>query len=254
VIGRLLLDADPPEKPAGGTTTTEPPKAPAEPAKEPAAKPSPPATKIEVDAAEYATLWSGLTTAKEQLAAFEAEKKAALEAAEQARLKAIGEKEGVEKALTERKTTYETKIAEATQRYANLETSLLGEAKSRVIAESTAGRPWASDHAAMQARSVLESRVDVSRDSTGKIVVRDKATGQFAGDSIPKLLDTDEFAHFFKPTSAGGSGATGGDLRKGGDPGAPSTDPQEIMLAKAKALASAPGGPAALSVGGYRNN
>lgn len=150
-----------------------------------------------------------------QLAQIQAEQRAALEEKEQAKLKALAEKGQVEEAFGQFRTTWEAKVAEQAKKYNDLEASLLGEKKLAVLSSAFAGRQFAGETpdqqniAAGQLRQLLESQYEAVRDASGQIVVRDKVSLRPATDAVKEALASPHYAHFFAPTSRGGTGSDG---------------------------------------------
>jgi hypothetical protein len=148
-----------------------------------------------------------------QLAQIQAEQKAALEEKEQAKLRAMAEKGQIEEAFAQSRKSWEEKVAEQAQKYNALESSLLAEKKLAVLSSAFAGRQFAGDTpeqqsiAAGQLRQLLESQFVAERDASGQIVVRDKVSLRPATDAVKEALASPLYAHFFAPTSRGGTGA-----------------------------------------------
>ena len=139
-------------------------------------------------------------------------KAAELEAKEADRIKALADRGRIEEALSQQRQAFESKLNDSTSRFAELERQIFAERKGAVIAQAFAGRMFVGEsperqaEAAMQLRSLLESRFETARDASGALVVRDKASGRPAGEVIRETLDSPSFAHFFAPSSRGGAG------------------------------------------------
>ncbi|MGC8642196.1 MAG: hypothetical protein ACP5XB_20220 [Isosphaeraceae bacterium] len=179
----------------------------------PAASPdSPPApTTIPLSVEEYQRLRS----LERQIEDFQKLQQATLEAKEADRLRLMAEKGQIEEALDQQRRTWEQKHNEVQNRYNQLEQQVHTERRDRAIIEALHGRSFVGDtpeqrsaKAAMVQR-VLRDDFETTRDASGALVVRDKATGRPAADVLRERLDSSEFAFFFTPSSRGGSGADG---------------------------------------------
>jgi hypothetical protein len=148
----------------------------------------------------------------ERLRGVERQTQAALDAAEQQRLKVLAEKGSIEEAMNGLRQSYEAKVQAEADRARQVETQWLGEKKVSAIAEALAGRQFAgSDPKATAAmvRRLLESEVEAVRDNAGNPVVRHQATLRPAADYLKERLESPEFAVFFAATNRGGSGSNG---------------------------------------------
>lgn len=149
---------------------------------------------------------------EKQLLDFQSEKAKELDAKEQERLKALADAGKAEQALKEQRTSWESKLAESSTRYAELERGLFDREKNVTLAGALNSRTFSGstpEHKAAQAaqlRMLLADRFETSRLTDGSLVVRDKASGRPAADVLTEALASPEFSHFFIPTSRGGSG------------------------------------------------
>jgi hypothetical protein len=97
----------------------------------------------------------------------------------------------------------------AKQEAESLRRDYLGAQLRAAVTDGMAGRSWLNEHAERQVRKELADRMEIHRDGRdGKITIREKGTNKPANEVIPALLDSDEFAHFQKPSTTGGTGAT----------------------------------------------
>lgn len=148
-----------------------------------------------------------------EYASFKAEQAAALALKETEKAKALAEKGQVDEAMKLATKQYQDQLGSMTEKYNALETSLLSEKKVATLSAAFAGRTFAGDTpeqqsiAAGQLRQLLESQYEAVRDASGQIVVRDKVSLRPATDAVQEALASPMFAHFFKPTSRGGTGA-----------------------------------------------
>jgi hypothetical protein len=139
----------------------------------------------------------------------------ALQKAEDARLKAIADKDGAEKALTEQKTTWEQRLAAETTKYQSLEQTLYVADKASTLSASLAGVTFAGEtsedkaETARQLRAILEPQFETSRDASGQIITREKGTGRPAAIVLQEAVASKKFSHFFAAQSRGGSGTDG---------------------------------------------
>jgi hypothetical protein len=199
---RILLD---PTAETGGVvpvSATPPPAAPT-PAPVAATPPAPPAASpptIPLTVEEY----QRLRETERRLGEFQAEKARELQDKESARLKALADKGESDKALAEQRATYEARVQEASDRYANLESLYLGEKKANVIGDALAGIKFVSPDAERDARAKLAVAVTAARDAAGTIVVRDP-TGRPAADVIREALASPAYAHFLAADARGGT-------------------------------------------------
>ena len=54
-------------------------------------------------------------------------------------------------------------------------------------------------------KAALRGRFEAVHDASGKVIVREVGTGMPAEHVLPKLLDSIEFAHYFKAKGKGGT-------------------------------------------------
>lgn len=194
-----------------------------------------PPPKVQIDPTDLADLYKRLTLSEAKLQQRADAERESVEKAERERLKAIGEKDGAEKALAEQERQWKEKFEAQAKAHRDLESSLLSEKKAAAIADALAGVDFANPHAERDARQKLDARFGVERDSAGKVIVRDLTSGRFAADSIPELIKTAEFDHFLKPSTRGGSGSAHRPGHEAADP----DDPQAAQLARVKAAYAA---------------
>ncbi len=176
-----------------------------------------------------------------QLTELRTAKEAEIAAKEAERIKALADKGQVDVAFEELRKTHETKLGEATTKYADLERQVFSERKSSVIAQAFAGRtfvgatPEAQAQAAVQVRTLLESQFETARDGSGALIVRDKLTGRPAADVLKESLDSPTFAHFFAPRGNAGSGGLGGSTSSAPAGDAPKPGSLDFIAAEFKA-------------------
>lgn len=166
---------------------------------------------VSLTAEEYRRLQS----LESQLREHQRLQEATVEAKEAERLRALAEKGNVEEALAQQREAWERKHAEAQARYASLERQVFGERKAAAIAEAFHGRSFVGETAEQKAaaaamvRRLLSDEFETVRDSSGALVVREKATGRPATEAIAERLDSPQYAIFFAPSARGGSGTDG---------------------------------------------
>ena len=68
------------------------------------------------------------------------------------------------------------------------------------------------------AQTTIDAQAVPANPASGKVVVREQATGRPAADVIKEALDSAAYSHFLKPTSKGGAGAIGGEKPPPGTP------------------------------------
>jgi hypothetical protein len=161
-----------------------------------------------MDQATYAAQNAELARLRE----FQKGVQAQLDAKEKERLKILGEKEGVEKALAEQAGAWEKKHAEVIAERAAVESAWLAEKTNAAINEALAGRQYNSEDPAETAklvRGILALELEAVRGPDGQPVVRHKGTLKPAADYLKERLDSKALAGLFKPTSAAGAGGSG---------------------------------------------
>ncbi len=177
----------------------------------PVGSPSPVAATIPLTVPEY----QRLIALEASFAQVKAEQQAALEAKEADKARLLAEKGQVEEGLKLATSQWEAKFRDATKKYEDLETSLLSERLDASLASSFAGRQFAGETpesqsvAASQLRLILKPQFESFRDASGAIVVRDKASLRPAAEVVKEALASPMYAHFFAPTSRGGTGSDG---------------------------------------------
>ncbi|MEO6810625.1 MAG: hypothetical protein ABI353_16030 [Isosphaeraceae bacterium] len=191
---RLLFDPAPVE---GGGTATPPAPTPA-PSPAVPAPPAPPAL-VSLPPEEVHRLYG----VARQFEEFQAKQAEAVEAQKQQALIAQAQKGEIEQAFNSYKT-------DADQRVATLQTTLLNRERSLVVASALTGVAFASEAAAADVRELLGLRVEAALGSDGSPVIRDKATGRPASETIREWLASPSAAHYLKPATTGGNGPTGG--------------------------------------------
>lgn len=175
----------------------------------PGGPPIPPTIPLTVE--EY----QRLRGAERQLSEFQQQQQQAVEAAEQARIKALAEKGEVERALEEHRRLWQDKEQQALQKYATLETQVVQKDADTLVTSLIAERQVAGETPEIRAertkilKSFLMPEIDSSRDPDGRFVHRDKASGRPAADVIRERLSAEALANFFAATSRGGSGTDG---------------------------------------------
>lgn len=154
--------------------------------------------------------------ARAKLAEFERSKQLELDAKENARLKAMAEKDGAEKALAEQRTSLQQKLDEERQRYESLDRQVLAERLDSTISSALVGVAFAGKTAEEQQDSmadlltIVKPRFESVRDSSGAVVVREKGTMKPAADVLKDIVASPRFARYFAATSKGGAGHSGG--------------------------------------------
>jgi hypothetical protein len=185
-----------------------------------------------------------------------AEQLARLEKAETDRIKAVAEKEGIQRGLEEERKRLEAKhaeeqktwqaqhdrfatqaneerqriaaeVAKRDQMLAEMESRYHGTIKSREIGDSLAGVEFVSPTAAKQARALLEPLFTTKPAADGTIAVV-AADDRPAAQVIAEALASADYAHFLKPGARGGVGARGTATR----PVPAQQDPQSAHLAE----------------------
>lgn len=161
-----------------------------------------------------------------QLAELSKVQQAALDAKEQERLKAVAEKDGADKALSEQRKTWEAKHAEALAAHTKLESQVYSERIESTVAKAFEAVTFAGDtteqraFAAAAVRRELAEELEATRDAAGALHVRQKVTGMAAGDWLKEKLASPRYASFLAASKTGGTGA-GGDKPGLGDPSKP---------------------------------
>ncbi len=142
-----------------------------------------------------------LYTAERTLRELQAKNEELVQAERQKALKALSDKEGVEKAL-------QAAQAQAQQEIESYRQTILGDKLAVTLADALAGVEFLSEHAREHARIILASRTEAAFDPTDprRVIVRDKATGRPAKDAIRDALASEEFAHALKAKAKGGTG------------------------------------------------
>lgn len=152
---------------------------------------------------------------EQQFGDFQRQQAAALELKETERIRALADKGQTEEAFKAHRQLYEAKQVEAEAKYAALETKVFEKERNAVINEVLAGEKIAGETPELRAARTgilklqLQGLVEVSRDSSGEIVVKDKASGRPAADVLRERLSDPALAIFFEPNSRGGSGGDG---------------------------------------------
>jgi hypothetical protein len=195
--------------PAPAPSTTPPPASPvfAQPPREAGAPP----IQINLPVDEY----NRYRSIERELADFRRDQAAALEAAENARIKALADKGQVEEALNQQRQSWEQKHAEATTRYAQLEAQVHAERKSAVMAGAFNGIVFVGETPEDQAATaafVQRSMADdfeTVRDASGTLAVREKASGRPAAEAIRERLSRPPYTSLIAASRGGGSGGDG---------------------------------------------
>ncbi len=175
----------------------------------PGGPPIPPTIPLTVE--EY----QRLRGAERQLTEFQQQQQQAIEAAEQARIKALAEKGEVERALEEHRKLWQDKEQQALQKYATLEAQVVQKDADALVTSLIAERQVAGETPEVRAerakilKSFLMPEIESSRDSDGRVVHRDKASGRPAADVIRERLSAEALANFFAASNRGGSGTDG---------------------------------------------
>jgi len=224
--------------PAPHVDFTKPPAAPGENRTAPAPTPAAVPTMVTLTVDEYQRFRS----TEQQFNEFKQQQQAALEAKEQERIRALADKGQTEEALKAHRQLFEAKQLEAESRYAALEQRVFDRERSSVIGEVLAGRtiagetPEVREGRAKILRMLLQEQVEVSRDASGEIVVRDRASGRPAADVLRERLSDDQsLAIFFAPNTRGGSGTDGTRAPAAKDNGQHAPGSLEAIAARFKA-------------------
>ena len=181
---------------------TTPPPAPVTQTK---ADPPPAPVAISLPVEEYQRLMS----TERSLAELQKARAAELEAAENERIKLLAEKGEALEAVASKEKQWEAKHAELVSKHTALETSLLNEKKSSVIAEFLVGKDLDGEKAGAKLKRLLDLDYEAVRNSSGAIEVRHKASLRPAADVLREELAAGEYDNFFKATSRGGQGTDG---------------------------------------------
>lgn len=150
-----------------------------------------------------------------QLADYQAQKQAEIDAKEQERILALAKAGESEQALEEQKKIWQSKQLDAEKKYKDLESQVCNEKADAELSQALSGQVFAgSDDASRSAaakmlKTILRNDIEAVRDAAGSIVVRDKASGRPAADVIRERLSDPTLAFFFAPNSRGGSGSDG---------------------------------------------
>jgi hypothetical protein len=156
-----------------------------------------------------------LRSLEKQLEEFQRVQQSTLEAKEAERLRALAEKGQIEEALAQQRKTWEQKHAEVVSRYTQLEQQIHAERKNGAIAEAFHGRSFVGETpdqrsaTAMMVRRLIQEDFETTRDASGALVVREKASGRPAAEVLRERLDSPAYAIFFAPSSRGGAGSDG---------------------------------------------
>ena len=222
-----------PANPGAPAAPTNGPPPPAHPdlSRPPAEQPRAAAPTIYMTPEQYAAQQAEMS----RLQGVEAAVRAQMEAAENARLKALAEKGQIEEAFTQNRKTYEETVAKERAERLQTETAWFAEKTSSAIASALNGRSFAgSDPAATAAlvRRLLEGEIETVRDPQGTPLTRSRADLRPAADYLKARLDSPEFAVFFAPQSRGGSGGDG--TRPAGTPQPQAPGSLEAIAARFK--------------------
>lgn len=176
---------------------------------------SPPAANgaslIQIPAEE----WHRLRSLEPTLAEFQRKSQADIDAKEQERLKAIGDKDGVQRLLDESNKSWQSKLDAANGSIAKTREKYHGKALESALAGSLAGVQFVGENAEVQGRvaanfrSIIQGRFEVREDEGGNLEVRDKVSGRPAADVMKELLNAPEHQGFFAPKTRGGAGTDG---------------------------------------------
>lgn len=182
----------------------KPPAGPGENRQQQQQAPAPPVT-VPLTVDEYNRL-RGL---EGQLAQFQREQQAALDAKEAERIQALADAGKVKEALEAKEKQWSEKQAEALHKYKELETQVFNEKIGNVLHEATSNKQFASDHAAQSLRQLLRDQLEARREADGSIKVYEKGGHRLAADMLNERLSDPSLAYFFAPTTRGGSGSDG---------------------------------------------
>lgn len=149
-----------------------------------------------------------------QMAQFRADQDKALQDKENARLKAVADKDGAEKALSEQRSSWEAKLSEQGKAIAEYETAINDERRDAVLAASLAGRTFSGSNVDDQRATtqdffdLVKPRFETVKSPSGVREVREKGTGRLASEVLKELLDSPRYAHFFAPANPGKGAGT----------------------------------------------
>lgn len=175
----------------------------------PGGPPIPPTIPLTVE--EYQRLRS----LESQLAEHQKRHAEAEAAAEAQRLKIMADKEGAEKALQEQQKAWEQRAATIAAEKTQLEQSWFAEKKATVIGDVFQGIPWAGENpearasTAAMVRKLMQDDFETTRDASGALVVREKASGRHAAEVIRERLASPQYAIFLSAQNRGGAGTDG---------------------------------------------
>lgn len=196
-----------PNENKGGAT---PPPTPATETPPPATPPPP--TSVQLPGEEYKSLLDKAA----KLAEVEARAAREAEEREAARIKALADKGLAEQALAEQRAAFEKSLTEERARTERLEGQILNSTReaqvTAAITEAMSGRTFVSPSAAAQVRREIEAKLEVTRDASGQVVVREKGSLRPVAEAVKAMLATgaDEFSHCIKSATTGGTGGGGG--------------------------------------------
>jgi len=132
--------------------------------------------------------------------------RAAQEKAEADRLRAVAAKEGADAAMGQLRAGKDRELEVARNEKKELERRWYESERDRTVGEALAGANFVSEKAAQQVRQLLQGRFQTRPSANGGLEVVDTATGRIASEVVKELLGTIDYAHFLKPTTAGGTG------------------------------------------------
>lgn len=251
-LTRVLLDPDPTGGSAGGVPPGGGPAPTPSPAPSGGDPPSGPSPNPSQTPSVNDLLMQQVARAQQlesQLAEYQRQQEAALQAQEAARLKLIAEKEGAEKALEEQRKTWEQKAAEEARRAQELQTRFYQSERDRTLATSMAGVEWHDAEAAATARRLLADDFETRANADGSLAVVEKATGRLAAEVIAERISKPPYT-YLQRSRGGGTGPVGGNV----PPSSPTSQPtdyssQVIAAWRERQQAMAANGMPALGLG-----
>ena len=193
-----------PAAPAPNAAFQQPPAGPGENREQSKQAPAPPPT-VPLTVEEYNRL-RGLET---QLAQFQREQQAAIDAKEAERIQALADAGKIKEALEAKEKQWSEKQAEALHKYKELETQVSNEKTNAVLLEVTSGLSFASEEAAKMYRRELSDMIETRKDADGAFRVYEKGGHRLATEVLRECSNDPKFAFLFTPTTRGGSGSDG---------------------------------------------
>lgn len=148
-----------------------------------------------------------LISARDQLATVRTEQEKAIRAAEAERLKAITDLDAYRAEVEKQQKAWEKREADALKRHQETEAAWHRAEKQRALTAALAGAEFVDDNARADVAALLETKFEAKSTAEG-VAVLEVGTGRPAAEAIKEMLPS-KYAYALKPTTTGGSGATG---------------------------------------------